>query len=420
MKKVFLSYLNNELRAKKSLLTRNTLSEEDKAVLTETIEALQTAIADAERVEETQSANSVLEQMRMEIENKLAALSEKIEETENSRLPKGGSSDYLSTNAALADFCRVIRNSNGKIENFRQGWNECLSANGVTTAGGSEEALLPAVVKGKITDAWDSPSNWLKRLNNSGAKRFMIRYNNSDQTAETSRAKGHKAGELKALQSIQMVQKEINAQFIYKIMDMSKQTEWNDDGALISYVTTELVNQILWEIERAVLVGDGRSAPMDSNPDYRIKSIEAIAREVSDTFVTVQNKTEDSLIEQLAMLVASIQSPSESVTLFMSKPTLLELRKVVFSATSTPQFISAADVASQIGCKDIITTSHVTQIYPVIAADLSGITTVGSINPELAHWEDFRTNSLFWRYECAFGAGLAKPKAFAVLYDNSR
>lgn len=414
MKKVFLSYLKNEMKAKKALISTNALSDEDKAILTETIEAIQAAISEAECIEETVEANKVLENMKAEIETKLTALAEKMEESSNNRNPKGGM-EYLSTNSALKDFCKAIRNSNGQVENFRRNWNEYLSSNGITAAVGSEEALLPAVIKGKIEDAWNKPSNWLNRLNHSGAKRFMIRYNNSDQTAEGSRAKGHKAGDVKALQTVEMVQKEVNAQFIYKIMDMSKQTEWADDGALISYVTTELVDQIMWEIEKAVLVGDGRLAPSGSDPDYRINSIEAIARPTTDAFVTVQVTTSSAMIEQLATLVTTINAAPEDITLFMSKQTLLELRKVVFSANATPQFISAEDVAAQIGCKEIITTAHVNATYPVIAANLSGITTVGNITPELAHWEDFRTNTLFWRYECAFGAGLAKPKSFAVL-----
>lgn len=410
MKKQFLTYLKNELNKANRLIARNGISEEDKVALAETIDNLKSIIAEVETMEEVQTAEEVLGRFKDEIESKLTALAEKIENNAGGPTPQP--SNYLESENALHDFCNAIRAAQGEKGRFSENWNKKLSENGITIATGDKEVVLPAAVKGIITDIWQAPHNWLNRLTNTGAKRFIARFNTSTQSAETSRAKGHKAGTDKVAQSITISQKEINAQFIYKMIDVSRQNEWMDDGSLIRYVMKELVNQIKWEIERAILIGDGRSNSNNS----KITAIEAINRSQTDNFVTIQAyNSEKALIEQLVDLASSVIAERSNITLFLTRANANVLRKVVFSSTSTPQYISLADVAQQIGVGEIIETDHLEGSVTAIAVDLAGISTVGSINPTLAQWEDYKTNTLWWRYECPFGAGLARQKCAAVL-----
>ena len=412
MKKIFLDYLKKELGKQQSLISRNALSDEDKATLNETIEMLKSKITEVEALEETKTAEETLKTFKDEIESKITAITEKLE---NSKKGPATSSDYLKTENAVRDFCAAIRNAKEDSALFHSEWNKKLSANGITIAAADQEVILPAAVKSIITDAWEAPGNWLNDLTSTGAKRFIARYNSSVQSSETSRAKGHTAGTTKVAQTITLKQKEINAQFIYKMLDISRQTEWMDDGSLIRYVATELVNQIKWEIEKAILVGDGRAAG-----NTKITSIEAIVRAASDDFVTkVTPNANATLVENLVTLTENVKGDRSKIAIFLNRKKANELRKVVFSASATPQYIALADMAEQIGVGKIVETEHLTD-NQMIAVDLSAIVTVGSISPMFANWEDYMTNTLYWRYECAFGAAPARPKCAAFADTTSQ
>lgn len=413
MKKTLINYLKKQVANKTKLLSANTLTETDRAALASAIEDLNALIDEVDAMDEEHNAEDVFKAMKEDIDKKIAALSEKIEEKPIE--PQMKSENYLSSKNALSDWMACARNSQGKAENFIANWKAKLSENSIAAASGSEAALLPTAVKGIIMDAWEKPSNWLREIRSSGAKKYMIRTNTSTQTDETSRAKGHKATETKGLESLTITAKTVDGQFIYKIMDLSNEIIWQNEESLIDYITKELVDQILWEIQRAVLVGDGRSS---GTPDYRITSIEKIVRTSSDNYVTVQNyDSTKTYLEQLVNLVSNIDS--DNITLFMTKSTLNDLRKVMFSSDSTPQYVGKDVVAEQIGCAKIVTTNLVTSTYPVIAADLTGLVSVGDITPTFVNWENYLTNTQYFRYECVYGCGIEKPKSCAVLYNSS-
>lgn len=418
MKETFKLYLANEIDSKKKLLLANSISDEDKALIQEQIDNLNAMVEKVDELE-GEGVQPVIDELKTtvaEMGEKLESLNEKLnqnktEEQDNKEM------NYLETKNSVADFANCIRNSHN-AEEFRANWMDTVKANAatetVTIEQGSEEAYLPAVVKGMINDIWDRKADWLKDLNYTGAKRFYVRHNTSDQTAEDSRAKGWKKGDTKAAQRLTMAAKLLEPQAIYKIAEISLQTKFEDDNSLITYVLNELTDQILYEIKRAILVGDGRQ----NNDDYKISSFEAVNKTVTDDYTTVTTAASDFLVDDLRATVDSIVNDNgKAVYAFMSKDTLRTLARLQSSATSTPVYLSNEQVAEQIGASRIITTDLLPSTTKMVAFIPNEYYLVGAPNlltPILYSWHEGYKNLDVYRNETWAGGGINALKSSAV------
>lgn len=357
-----------------------------------------------------------------EFAQQIEALQERVGSGDDSGDDNGGSGaannlkgkktqNYLSSKEATHDFLQAMRDSKNAAA-FAANWGARLAENGITIAEGSEDAFLPDAVKGAIQDAWEKPGNWLNRLNNTNAKAFTVRLNNSDQSAETSRAKGHKRSETKVNESLTFAAKKITPQMIYKRIDLDNMTIFEDDGSLLNYISTELVNQWLIEVQRAILVGDGRQ----DNDNNKITSIEAVVDADATYTTTFTHSADAQFIDELVQMVNSIKNDEGgAITVFMSQTSLSELRRFVFGDGSSAQYVRKEDMAAQLGVSEIITTSLLGTDVKAIAMRLDKYVTVGRMNPAFVEWEDYDTNTRNYRVENPFGGALGAPKSAAVL-----
>lgn len=412
-KEIFKKFLQNSISEKTNLLAANEMSEEDKNLVQASIDGLAALVEqlDAETDEDA------LEELKAAVEtlnDSIAAIQEKLSQQKQEITDITMEENYLKTQNSVHDFANAIRNARN-AEDFRANWAEVLSTNGITVASGSEAAFIPEAVKGMINDIWDRNADWLRDLNNTGAKRFYCRYNTSEQTAENSRAKGWKKGDTKVSQTITVAAKLLEAQFIYKIQEIDLKTQWDSDEALISYVIGELVDQILYEIKRAILVGDGRA--VDS--DYKINKFEAIAKSSTDAYTTVSTVTANGfLVDDMRAMVDSIKNDNnKDIYVFMSKADLRTLARVQASESSTPVYMSVEQVAEQIGATRIITTDLLGSDYKAVAMIPSEYYLVGEniLNPVLYTWHEGYKNIDVWRYECVAGGGINGMLSTAVL-----
>ena len=427
-KELLKQYFQNSLDAKNSMLQSNSLSEEDKALLENQVAAITDIIAKLDESENDVTAEQLEEVKNSvnELNEKLTALNERInlnKNNEDKEQPEMEDTlkNYLESKNAIHDFAEAIRNSKNADE-FKNNWDAALknaADETITIEQGSEEAYLPAVVKGMINDIWDRNADWLKDLNYTGAKRFFCRYNDSDQNAETSRAKGYKKGTQKAKQVLDLSSKLLEAQFIYKIATVSLQTRFEDDGALIAYVVKELTDQILFEIKRAILVGDGRQA----NDDYKINKIEAIAKTTTDAWtnvIEVGDAGTDFLVDDMRLMVDSVNNPNNKpIYVFMSKADLRTLSRVSASETSTPVYVGKEVVAEQLGCDRIITTDLLGDDFKAVAMIPDEYYMVGAtnlLNPILYTWHEGWTNTDCYRNETVVGGGINGLQSTAVLH----
>lgn len=430
-KELLKQYFQNSLDAKNAMLQANSLSEEDKAMLENQVAAITDIIAKLDESENDVTAEQLEEVKNSvnELNEKLTALNERInlnKNNEDNKEPEMENTlkNYLESKNAIHDFAEAIRNAKTADE-FKNNWDAALKnaaqIETVEIAEGSEEAYLPSVVKGMINDIWDRNADWLKDLNYTGAKRFYCRYNDSEQAAETSRAKGYKKGTQKAKQELEFSSKLLEAQFVYKIATISLQTRFEDDGALIAYVVKELTDQILFEIKRAILVGDGRQA----NDDYKINKIEAIAKTTADAWTNVTEVGDGGtnfLVDDMRLMVDSINNPNNKpIYVFMSKADLRTLSRVSASETSTPVYVGKEVVAEQLGCDRIITTDLLGDDFKAVAMIPDEYYMVGAtnlLNPILYTWHEGWTNTDCYRNETVVGGGINGLQSTAVLHTR--
>lgn len=82
-------------------------------------------------------------------------------------------------------------------------------------------------------------------------------------------AQGHKKGDTKADEAITNTIRVAYDKMIYKKLAIDAM-EIYENPELIEFRSRELLDQILLSIERAIFIGDGRSAPSGTDPDYRM------------------------------------------------------------------------------------------------------------------------------------------------------
>lgn len=418
MKNLLKNFIQQEIDSKQKLLEMsNAMSDDDRTLVENAIQNLQTILEKVDEAEDNSAAVEELKNTVEELSNSLTAVVEKLNQQKEDITKETDTTmtnTFLNTNESVSAFANAIRNAKTSDE-FRKNWNDVLLENGITVAQGSEAAFIPETVKGMISDIWDRNADWLKDLNYTGAKRFYCRYNTSDQTADNSRAKGWKKGDTKAVQTIALSAKLLEAQFIYKIQEIDLQTKWESDEALITYVLTELVDQILYEIKRAILVGDGRA----NDSDYKITKFEAVAKTSTDAYTTVSTVTDGGfLVDDMRAMVDSIHNPNgKPVYVFMSKASLRTLARVQASSTSTPVYIPKEQVADQIGATRIIDTDLLGDTFKAVAFIPSEYYMVGEniLNPLLYTWHEGYKNLTCYRYEVIAGGGINALKSSAVL-----
>lgn len=418
MKKNLIAFIKNEIEHCRKGLADDTISDTQKAEITNRISGLETILKETEKAADTENSLAEVQNKLAAMDEKFAALAEKVK-TAPSPQP---SANYLATEEAKMDFGKVLRNSILNHSDFTADWKRhCESkgvANAITFTNGEVGALYPEIVRSKIHDLWNADTNWLNLLNNTRAKRFGVRYTSQAQDNTDVRAKGHQKGATKTDQSLTIDSFIIDGQMVYKILPVDRITEFYDDGALVDFVVDELFRQFKYEVARCVLVGDGR---LNTDPD-RITSFAPVGRTTTDAFVTVAGRdTTKELVEDLVALLENIGNKEENdVVLFISESDLNVLRKRVYGSGGTIQYVSREEVASQLGVSRIVTSGLIgsanTFDYQAIAFIPALYATVGDFeNPELESFHDFRKNQDNYRIEAVVGGAPEGLKMGAVL-----
>ena len=423
-KNILLNYFRNELAAKQALLANSALSEEEKAAIQAVIDNLNTTIEAVDAVEETEVANEAVEALKTtvaELDESVKAIMEKInaeKEVREDEQEIEEMTNYLKSKQAVADFAKCIRNSKS-AEEFRNAWLETLKLQNdaavetINIEAGSEEAYLPQAVLSQINDIWNRESGWLSDLNWTGAKRYYSRHNVSEQDAETSRAKGHVKGNKKVMQELSFDARLIEPGVIYKIAVIDTKTKFDSDEAMLTFLLQELVSQVLYEVKRAIICGDGRL----NNDPAKVDSFEALLKDTTDAYTTVTTASHTFLVEDVRAAMDSIHNPNgKKVIAFMTKADLRTLAKVQASETSTPVFLSKEQVAEQIMVNEIVTTDLLTD-GTVIGFVPGDYYCVGEDprNPSMFSWHDGWYNQDCTRAEVICGGKIHALKSSAVL-----
>lgn len=424
MKKQFIEFLQNSLTEKQNILSTNTLSEEDKTLLENQVANLEQLIQKLDEAED-EITNEQMEEIKNEINtlnDKLLALGEKINLNKNNEEDKENENkmgNYLSTQNAVKDFVTCIRNSHNSQE-FQKNWNDMLLANeaqdGLNFAEGTQQFYVPDYVRSKVEDLWEKGSMWLSDCVNSGARRFVVRFNSDEVAGTDQRAKGWKKGVTKTSQKLNLSAKTITPQFLFKLIDIDRMTEWESDQDLLDYILSEIVNQLLAEVRMSILVGDGRSV----DDDFKITSFETIAKDTTDLFTTVLTAESTFIIDDIRKMVDEIRNEEgNDIYLFLNKTDFRAISRVAASETSTPVYLSDEQVAEMCGVARVYKTDLLggESGYKAIAFIPKKYTLVGAgINAiEMTTQHNIYSNVTATRGEFPLGGAISGLKSSAVL-----
>lgn len=188
--------------------------------------------------------------------------------------------DYLKSKESMEAFARVLEEQAGKTsDDVKAAWKDHLEVKlGVT----NPEIFLPTALISEIEDAFKAGGEIWNRVTKTGADVFRAAWDSEDDvSSEDGRGRGYNRSveEEKAEQTLAFLDRVLRPQFIYKYITLNKEDVKNQrsTGALVRYVLSELPRRIIREVERAIVIGDGR-APGSA---YKIDSFIAITTDAA-------------------------------------------------------------------------------------------------------------------------------------------
>lgn len=170
--------------------------------------------------------------------------------------------DWLHSEAGHKAFADTLKRVGRLGARFDAEWANVASKH--MSLDGISGLPNPAPVDQYFVDALENSDGIISRFEFITAKSFRIHVLESD-----SRALGHKKGDTKANQSVTDTTRDCLVKMVYKRLDLDA-TELYENPWLIDFRSRELVDQIVRELERAAIIGDGRTAPAGTDPDYRL------------------------------------------------------------------------------------------------------------------------------------------------------
>lgn len=170
--------------------------------------------------------------------------------------------DWLHGEAGHKAFADTLKKAGRMGATFDAMWREEASKH--MNLDGITGLPNPAPVEQYFINAIEKGNGIINHFQFINAKSFRIHLLSSE-----SRAQGHKKGDQKANQSVADTTRDLLVKMVYKRLDLDA-TELYENPWLIDFRSQELVDSIVAEIERAAIVGDGRTAPSGTGADYRM------------------------------------------------------------------------------------------------------------------------------------------------------
>lgn len=399
--------LNFENMDKKTIskLLRNSLDSDVSEALRAAVEA---AIAELEASDVEHSVNEAIEAIKAKIEG--LATVEQLADVENAlklmQNAQRGATPYLESEQAKKDFCNALRA--GKM-NFRNEWKKMLVENAIQDPDG---VLAPAAVLQYIADGLKNSRLW-GLLNHTGMKVYKIGWNNNSMSADKlQQAGGHKPGHEKPVEDFVLEPRVLRCQSILKLTEVDYEVVRNseNDAILLDYVQDELLRGVIRILEKCVLIGDGND---DAN-----RHITEILPIVGDPWAQTHTYTEADPLMGVMEGIAKIRTEGELV-LVADKATLLKLKRVKYSDTSTSSFLTDEQLASALGVAHIVPTGGGVSLGSrIVVFDRELYRTVGD-EPESIYGYEIRTNTHVFEQVVMAGGGLTAKGAAVVLTQGA-
>lgn len=257
------------------------------------------------------------------------------------------SSNYLETREAMNDYAKILEKFAGANANeIKKAWTDHVAQKGISNV----ESLLPGAMVSAISDGIEKSGTIWNILNKTGLTVRRI-----DAETAGARAQGHKRGTAKKETTLTFTDRVIRAGFIYDYLKLNKEdiVENRDTGALVKFVLETLPKRIITEIERAVVIGDGRSGDGDDKINSFVSILDDAKNNVFATEYTPT--TGEPLYKSIVKAAANIVAEGD-VYLVMSKSAKADL-KLSETKSGALVFPLGGDIAGTLEVKEIFTPS---------------------------------------------------------------
>ena len=272
--------------------------------------------------------------------------------------------DYLNTKGAIVDFANVLQdNAGASAEDVKKAWNAKVASKGITNV----EQLLPGALVSAISDGIEKAGTIWNVVNKTGLTVRRI-----DAETAGARAQGHKRGTTKKEMSLTFTDRVLRAGYIYDYITLNKEDirENQDTGALVRFILETLPKRIITEIERAIVLGDGRIA----GGDDVIESFVSILKDAKDgTFATEYTPAKDEPLYKSIIKAAAQIEAEGPIYAVLSKSAKADLK---LSETKNGALVLplGGDLAGTFELKEIFTPSWFNKTN---AADCQAVLFVG-------------------------------------------
>lgn len=313
--------------------------------------------------------------------------------------------DYLNTKGAVVDFANALQdNAGASAEDFKKAWAAKVASKGITNV----EQLLPGALVSAISDGIEKAGTIWNVVNKTGLTVRRI-----DAETAGARAQGHKRGTTKKEMSLTFTDRVIRAGFIYDYITLNKEDirENQDTGALVKFVLETLPKRIITEIERAIVLGDGRTA----SGDDVIESFVSILKDAEEgTFATEYTPAKDEPLYKSIIKAAAQIEAEGPIYAVLSKSAKADLK---LSETKNGALVLplGGDLAGTFELKEIFTPSWFNKTnaadYQAVLFVGDAYETVGDNSIEAFTNFSLSQNKQEYLQEIYAGGALAKVKA---------
>ena len=269
----------------------------------------------------------------------------------------------------------------------------------------------------------------LSKLRKLGTQNLNIPVSLQEDDSTDVRARGHVpydgdgADVAKVDQILTLTPKSLTLGAIYKKISVPKLMSYQTGnvGQLMSWLANELIERIDNELQRVILVGDGRSAGTD-----KITSFETIGTKTQADAYTVYKETSNALptLADVRALIDQMDS-SKPIVLYAHPAVITNMQAYQYAAGGAVSYITDEILANQIGVAEIVRTKMLAGAVPAPVVAAAKYPLVIAFQPESYGYigsDLFSVDYEKWDYnqdvlmaEIFAGGGIIKPNASAVL-----
>jgi hypothetical protein len=313
-------------------------------------------------------------------------------------------------------FADAMRNAAGRGKGaFAEEFNKICVKNGITG--------MPSIVEvfPEIQTKFENTSI-LSKLRKLGQYSLQIPVSVQEDSDVDVRAKGHAVlTNAKNDENLVITPKTLTLGAIYKKISVPKLLSYQvqDDTALFQWLVEELISRVDNEIQRAILVGDGRA----SDSADKINSFETIGtKTAADAYTVYKNKVAAyPTLADVRYLIDDMRTDSP-ISIYANPKMITNLKTYVAASGGSVTYMTDEVLADQLGVAEIIRTRMLTTAMPTDTSKNPVLIAMqhdnyGYVGNDLftVDYEKWDYNADVFLAEIFAGGGIIKPMSTGLI-----